>query len=353
MIELSYAFSAYLCVGLFSLFYLFVSRSPWNNIRALPFLICYSLLVTFILGTRAFDYTTDTDRYVYLITQFIGGEDIASLQTRLEYGFLLLLHFFSIIFLDVRLTLFAMSVTFVSLWILAFFIWRKDISLFFCVVLFASLFTTYNLGANILRQGISLPLALIALHFLFSRKYLTSLVAIFLSVSMHFSGSILFAFGALAHFIDLRKHLLKIIVVSSVLAYLNVFSIAPIASFLGYDHLISFYAHSRYETGFRIFFWLFTLLPVFAFFAVKKEMLSEHAIKLFSTYIAVSSLFFIAFNIPFSDRIGLISWSLWPIILSNFYGKYKYRFLNDKVFFVVTIIISGLCSFLFFGGMQF
>src|SRR5690625_2341324 len=88
--------------------------------------------------------------------------------------------------------------------------------------------------------------------------------------------------------------------------------------FLEGDRRISYlYSEStKYRIGFRADFALFNTFFLFIFLFINKKTKDDQYKDLLIYYILSSCVFFLSFQIPYSDRIGLFSWFTIPILFS-------------------------------------
>jgi hypothetical protein len=337
--------------------YLVIDKTSRNTSRALPFAMIMITFLVLVVGTRSISHGSDTVRYAELFSSFMSWNGNTTMGLRLESGFTFFAKWLSLIFGDIQTVIFFFALMFGMAWLLTFYVWRRGSSVFFCTFLFISLFYTYNLGGNIIRQGIAIPLGILSMYFMFvGRRYL-SVVFFLVGLSFHSSALVLFISAVIVNTYNSKRLFYLALAICTMVSISGIidtdFIIRFVTSYTDYGHIVSNYAFDRYDVGFRAEFWAFTMLPVVAFYFVDENRMSEIYLKLFSSYILISCLFILVFNIPFSDRVGVIAWSLIPLILASFLGNYRYRVLNDRFVFFIIIFLGGLLSFLTVDLMSF
>ena len=347
----------YLPVSLISILYIFSLRNNKNTLQFIfPSLLCLSFFLI-IIATRSLEHPGDTQTYLKLFNDISGFNDFSYIfKFRIEPLFLLTLDFFSIFTDSHRVVLFLLSMIFVILWYVLFLLCLKGEKVFICVFIFISLFCSYNLGANIIRQGIALPIVYMSVVFLFKGKNLLSFILLCVGLLFH-KGVILVYISAL-----ISKHIKKttflhltffILSICSLIGIFNSELIKTlIITYTDYSHIVSEYASERYQTGFRPFFWLFSFLPILAYFLVDKNAISFVEGKLYVTYLILACMFVVAFSIPFSDRVGVLSWSIIPVLFGVFHKNYNYKIFNTKLFVFSLISTLGILSFLFYSVLK-
>ena len=85
---------------------------------------------------------------------------------------------------------------------------------------------------------------------------------------------------------------------------------------------------------------------------VDKPLLTIIEKKLFITYTLIVICFIALFAIPFSDRVGILAWSIYPILIGSFLGKFKYKPLNTNFLIGLVITLFGLASFYFYPAFK-
>jgi hypothetical protein len=330
---------------------------PSKYVRILFSIIVLSFY-TLVIGTRDFNHPGDTDKYLYIFQLVLTQGFLESiLELRVEKGFVFLVHLISMVTDSPRTFLLLVSSAQSILWLFFLNLWSKKykLDLLVCCSLLISMFFFYNLGANVIRQGFAIPLSFIGLFYFFSSRNVLGTLFFILAFSFHSSSLILLV----AYLLTIKKvkyeYYLILLLIISALSIFGIFS-----TFLEvFTNTISMYAHlvrdsslESYKTGFRLDFWLFSMVPVFLFLISKKQWDDKYK-KIFKLYILVFMFFIFMFEIPYSDRIGLYLWCMFPILLPMFVGGFKYRFFGSKLFFLIVIFFTGFTSFVFHPLMNF
>lgn len=287
------------------------------------------ILLIPLIGLRDIDIGTDTYGYYYLLWLTNNKIELSS-----EFLFFLLaeiLKYFSLSY-----TYFLSIVA--SLFILLIYFFIRKISIvyysnaFFIFFAYMSMFFFLSLGVNIIRQGVALACLLVAYsYFVNKESRLKIIIFILASLAFHSSSLIPLLIFTLVIFsrnstIIKDKYYYSVFIFFIILSYLNfgILDIAPtLIDFLGGDNRRVGYLSGDdldYNTGFRLNFVIFnTIFFVISIYA--KSLIMDINLKnVYSSmvryYIASSCLFFMAFQLPYSDRWGLFSWIVIPLIMS-------------------------------------
>jgi len=362
------AFFLYLCIWLFfSAFVLFKSNGRWQAVN-LSFCIVLVLFFAFFVGNREFTVGSDTIEYLGYF------EKISTLDWLEAYSYNRFEPAFSILtviisrFGDFQFFLIFLSIIQILLLLMVLSKFYSTKLVMLGGLTFLSYFVYFNLSINIIRQGIALPLIVLSVLHLCSENNKRAYFFALLACLFHYSSILIFISLILAKIFRSPRRYISLWVCVSILSALNFFELISTFVFdiLGisqqYAHILSDYAQSRYVTGFRIDFFLFSSLPfgfIFfrKFFKIKYD---ERLIRLESIYFILNSAFIAAFFIPFSDRIGVFSWILVPLMFLFYNSKPKYRYkitedINRPLLLFCSCIavgIVGCVSFIYHPLMQ-
>lgn len=304
----------------------------------------FVFLFIVLIGLRGINIGTDTRNYLAqfeIYQSYFYGSDILMFciyailnQLHLPFhSFLLLMSFLYIGTLIVSIK--KNSTIFSSNALLIFFA-------------YLSLFFFSNLGVNIIRQGVSLSfLLLFIVNFQDSNEKSTSwIIPAILSILFHITSAI----PILIYFL--------IVMISRIpLFYYYLFYILSIFfSFFGQgilllEEYITFLlvddrrleylndTSNVYQVGFRPEFIVFNSIFLIAFLFIKSYLVNNNYYNsLVKYYLIMSGIFFMTFQIPYSDRWGLMSWIVIPIMLSPFFSVYMPRKLATISIFSLGII---------------
>ncbi len=212
---------------------------------------------------------------------------------------------------------------------------------------FISVVYMYEVTTNVIRQGISVVIALLSLLY-FNKSKLKFLLLVILSILFHFS-SILFATATLITNRIKIKTAIFIYVISIVLYILNIslisitniiFNYIPI--FQGIDPRIDFLASGEALNYYKItrsgmtgYIIINTFFMVCYYLIRKKELRLFENDFLIKLYIILSSLLVLSSDFPFPDRIGVFSWFLIPLIFEPMLRK------NIKIKIIYVIFMAA------------
>lgn len=300
------------------------------------------LLVAFIflIGFRAYNVGTDTGNYY----QFNW------LNNRNSKGFEILFEkiLFFIKYINGSFTSFLLLISF-----LFFFTIYKGYTIIsevvntqvlFIFFAFISLFFAKSLSINVLRQGISLALLVYAFAiWLKSRSVKKSTPFLILSFISHTTAiipiSIFFLIIYKLKKVDI-KFFLGLYALGIVLSLANfgILNIAPfLKDMLGDERRLGYLTNESesYTVGFKPQFVAFNTVFTVLYYYISKKLLKT-SIKedydiLFKYYLLTSFLFFMAFQIPFSDRWGLFGWITIPILASPLFSFNNYIKINKTI----------------------
>lgn len=318
---------------------------------------CLSLILAFffvfVVSGRSFYHTGDTQTYLTLYRN-VGLYSFSEIGEyfRVEYGFLVLTKLINFFGFSERGYLVVVSLIQAALWLICLNRYLSSAKVLLALFFFISFFVSYNAGANVLRQGISIPIAFIAGSFFIKRNYLTSLAIFYIATIFHTTSLIvLLSFIVSVRCIAIRYYFLMFLLLT-LLSYLNLFSgfitMVPGLSD-SYSHILN--ATEKYDVGFRYGFWVFTTIPLVLYFFLTKAGKEDNDL-LFKIYLTFSSIFTIAFAIPYSDRFGLYAWLFMIVLVPNSLGSYRVSIFNDYKLFLIVVALLGAGMFLFFPLMQ-
>lgn len=321
----------------------FVRKKKTTNVQWF-LLILFSVLFTLMLGTRNINVGNDTITYINFYLD----------QTTLpDFGF----NYFNNVMYQfgVSVDSYILIIAFLYMFFLIYFIKLTKVDniflLFFC---FVSLFFFKSMGVNIIRTGVAMSFFLCAF---ISKNKKFKYVFFLLSISFHssFIIPILGYFGV--YFLKSVRIPLVIYIISIFLSIINIqiyfwIQKIPVVNLVFYDKIASYsnIDKSSYTIGFRYDFFLFNLFfAVVGYFGYKIYNNDIRYKRTYYLYLILSGFFYIMFNSGFSDRYGLFSWSLIPILLLPFLEskKLEYILMNKYI-----ILIVCFCTGLFFYGFK-
>ena len=195
-----------------------------------------------------------------------------------------------------------------------------------------------------MRQGIAISFFLLSLNYYKKKKIFYSLILFLISISFQYSMVIpvcIFLFSS-----KLKTIKLPIIcfLFFSVLSIFNFNILSILNNKITLINRINYVLNAtwiEYRTGFRIDFFIFNTFFVtlgLYFFKQSINKIPEYKTYL-SSYLFTSSIFFLMFPFPYSDRFGLLSWIFIPFILLPFFHEIK-RFKKYGLLISYAIIFS-------------
>ena len=305
--------------------------------------------LTILVGLRGYKVGTDTGNY------YLKWKSLNSFEYNSDFLLYLVMYSIKQLSLSYQFFLFFISFSFFSA---IYFSFKKvskqqNVNLYFLLFSFFSFFFCLSLSINVIRQGVSLAFLLLAYSFFINseRKWNIIVLLLFLSSACHMTSIIpllLFTSILLLHKIDIKYYYI-LYLLGITLAYLGygLNNIAPFLSdLLAGDKRASYLSGGEidyYVVGFKSQFAIFNTVFLIIFSIIHKKYANEEYKNLLKYYIVSSSLFFMAFQLPFSDRWGLFSWIVIPFLFSPIYKMSD----NIKVFNTLSILFI-ISIFIFF-----
>lgn len=204
-----------------------------------------------------------------------------------------------------------------------------------------------NLGTNIIRQGIGLSFFTLGI-FLFFNKFKKAYIYFLLAILFHIS--LIIPVGIFLIFSRVKKIYFSavILILCSVLSILNINVIdfienIPIISEIfkernqNYSEVVA-----NYKVGFRpdffIYNYFFILVGYYTYykFKFKDVVIKANYLIILNIFCVLSGLFFLMFTQSFSDRYGVLSWQLIPLLLLPYIVQDKSRIglINSATLFI-------------------
>lgn len=221
------------------------------------------------------------------------------------------------------------------------------ITFFSCI----SLFFFLNMSINIIRQGVSLSFLLFAYSLWINKKNnIAILFVLFLSLAFHLTSIIPILLFILSFFMGKFKSfniLIFVYCLSILISYLNYgfLNFSPIfLEFLGGDRRVQYFNEDDYDynIGFKPQFAAFNTFFLLISIFVKSRLSDPYLVKQYNIliyyYVISSIILFMAFQLPFSDRWGLFSWFIIPLLISPlFYSPFIK--VGIKIHFIVMLFL--------------
>lgn len=319
-----------------------------NYNKYINYFVLLFLLVPYLLlfGLRNSDVGTDTINYI-LSYENIKDSPISELDSIKDIGYVLYVKLISIFDLEANQFIFSMSLLYLSLiFVFIKIIDNKNKVLILLILISFPFFRSF--GINILRQGISIILMLIGI-LLFQKKIKKkAYLAIVLALLFHISTLLILLFYLGSKRIKKIKVGIIIYICSVFLAFLHLdlsflVNKIPFLSGVLASRMSSYLSNtsSLYKTGFRIDFVAFNtfylIIGYIAYRNLSAKLQKEQSVVL-NLYMLLSSFFFLMFNIPYSDRFGILSWVLIPLLLVPFLTENIKMKGSVVIYFIVSIV---------------
>lgn len=278
-------------------------------------ILFFTSLLILLAGLRPIEVGSDTEMYFW---QYQNLDELDNREPLYKY-FLYFLHFFS----DNSQYFFVIfALLFFSLFFY-FIINRKNVNSLLLFVFFFSLFSFKSMFINILRQGLSIMFLLNAYNFYCNSKKKKTILFTILSLAFHTTSIIPILLFLISKKIKNYRIGIIILIFGIILAYLDIglLTLYSKLSFLkGVDVREVYFEDTSadYKIGFRYSFLIFNLIFLFFALMIRKRIEFDFKEKkqydvLINFYLLASFVFFISFQIPFSDRLGLFSWIVIPL----------------------------------------
>lgn len=314
----------YAFMAITALFFIKGSASKTTNVI---FVVFFSVLWLFLFGLRDYEVGSDTFTYINSFSDFSKYKNYFNYQDFKDFGYYLFLLIISKFTSSERVFIFIFDLLIIIP--LAFSFIKIDTKkAFFLFFLFCSFFFFKSIGINIMRQGVSISFFLLGLVYFMQSKRIYYIPLFFIAFSFHASIFLPIFIYILSKRIKSPKLPLILYLTSILLSVLNfdfnlLLSNIPLLSFLFEDRLLGYFnsSTSDYQTGFRLSFVLFNTIFAFVgyyFHRLNVENRFKNYNTIFYTYLFLSANFFLMFNIPYSDRSGLLSWIFIPFLLYPF-----------------------------------
>ncbi|KQT15066.1 hypothetical protein ASG31_15810 [Chryseobacterium sp. Leaf404] len=310
--------------------YVDIKKKHYNSISAALALALFSA-TAFLFGLRDLDVGADTD---IVRVQF-------EFHDRIDFGFQFMFDFLIALvsqFTDnYHIFLLVLSLLFNGLIFSSVLIFsrRIDLNIFLVSFSFVSFYFFEQLGINIVRQGVSLAFFLLAVSLYFKNPshYKLWIISMVFAVGFHITTvMVLLIFGLVILLKKLKTVYFYalyflVLIISAVGG-----SILSFGSLLSYFFLVDsqradFYINNEnglgYEVGFKTQFAIFNTLFLGIFTFINSRILKyedESYEILLKYYMVMSAVFFLMFQIPFSDRWGMMSWITIPFLLAPLFS---------------------------------
>ena len=320
-----------------SLFIRLKSRLRISDSLKFFIITCFSVVVIICFGLRDVNVGTDTFTYFIMYNSYVSG----SYDRIKDLGFYAFIQVISVfgktwfLFFCALLYMLPIICTFT----------RKKAKVLGFLLLISSFFFL-SLGINVMRQGVALSIGLMGLMFLINnKKGIQGYVMLLLATLFHFSALLLLVFYLIGMKVSLKQSLF-VYFTAIIIAFLGGGFLEYVAQESFLKDLVSprvdMYLNSMntttYKVGFRLDYIIynsfFLLLALYSIKHIFSDISKTRYLLIVKVYILLSSIFFLSFYIPFSDRLGVISWILIPLIMVPIFSKLdlKHTLISSFVF---------------------
>lgn len=288
----------------------------------------FILLICIIgIGFRDFSVGTDTENYIRDFFILSRAPNIDSAIEFIRGGgdpLFTVITYYSTRVGDERFYLLVLAILFV----LPYFIFiskngtgNKKLLL---LLAFLSVYSFKWMAVNTVRSGIAIGFGLLFVSSLYLKETKKYILYGFIAVSFHVSALIFIVSGVAVKYFRQNVIWVFIYFVSSLVSFLG-FGVQNIPFFKQLERAGSYIEGEKdYQTGFLFTYWLYNTLIAIYCMLLGKKIKDEYYNFLFCLFLVLSSIYFLCFHIPFSDRIGVFSWALIPLLVS-------YPFLNNRL----------------------
>lgn len=233
---------------------------------------------------------------------------------------------------------------------------KENNLLAFLMVISSFLFFSY--GHNTIRSGVASSFLILAIPLFFKKRYGGVVASLLMLISMGIHKSMIIT--VLAFVISLFFRNTKVLIGLWVVSFFaSLFLGNYVSDFFGdlvtenageqAGGYITNTENSRYDTGFRLDFIIYSLAPIVIgwYYILKKEFKDKLYLTLYGTYIIANSFFVLVIRASFIDRFGYLSWMLMPILLIYPLLKQK-MFERQNIVIAFTLIINELFTFIMY-----
>lgn len=283
-----------------------------------------------IFGLRDYSVGTDTHRYVKGFLEIETKDSFFDLLNKfgVDVGIYWLGYIIKFFTTNPSVFLSVVAILFVSVFVLANYRLLEE-NKYYAIVLVACFFFFYAMGLNILKSGLAVSFCLLSLSLKGWKKYL------FLGLALLFHiTAVVFILGLfVVRHVGKTHHYATLWICSIIIAFLGLgwIDLLPGAIKNNVMELLRLGEVNQYllreydyDTGFRYDFLGFSAaFLVFPYFYLRNYS-DKHYEQILKLYLLLNSLFILSFFIPFSNRVGFLSWILLPYLVGLPITKINY-----------------------------
>jgi len=305
--------------------------------------VCFLIL---FIGTREYNIGTDTSNYFnfYFLKILTRAKSYFEIFTILKSDFLFeVLVSFSYWHHNFKIFLSMVAIVMnVSLYVFVrkFTNYGEKGSSLILFLTIASSFSFISIQTNILRNGLSLCFILLSIYSILEKENLKFIIYVIIAYLFHRTAVIPASLILVATYLDKIdiKYFLIFYGLAILLSIVGFgFHVIPFLSQLGGEDFqrLSFSGETSYRIGFRLDFVLYNTFFLILF--LKFTNWNTRDSILIKYYILSSVVFFFNFYIPFSDRFGIYSWIMIPLLLFNTINE---AFPTKKILISTWVLIG-------------
>ncbi|WP_162088614.1 EpsG family protein [Chryseobacterium aquaeductus] len=327
-----------------------MKKKHYNNISKFATAVFFAIII-FLFGLRDLQVGSDTEMYKWMFLTYNNTD--FGIQLIFKY-LIIIMHFFTNNYQYFLLTV-SMFYLLVIFWSINVFLESFESNFLLIGFAFISVFFFRQLGINIVRQGVSLAFVLLAVSYYFkdSKNVKTWVLPFIVAIGFHSATVVillLFVFIVLVKKATLRFYYIWYITLLCISAMGG--SILSLGTFLNYFLVIDsgkadFYVKGEgagdYVTGFKAQFAAFNTIFLIIFSLINYKILKnedENYKMLLKYFMLISGVFFMMFQIPFSDRWGVMTWVTIPFLMAPLFSvKNTSRFAIPTVLFFIFIFV--------------
>lgn len=322
-----------------------------NNSRY--YLLAYIVLVcvvTYFIGMRGQSIGSDTVAYLKYFDYVKYGEGFVGVERagaeRIEIGFYWLTKIITY-FTDSKSKY--LSIIFLIEFIGFTLVLRNKDNQFKQYLFFALVWLSYpffySITLNALRQGLAFVFVIYAIDAKQKNKIYTTYALLLLGMLFHYTTLIYIVCFIALEFKPKYITLFWLWCLSVILAF---YGVAEAVSYFVLKHVFKYSSHfvsylnpsmnENYAVGFRWHFIAFSALPIAYYFLVRKHDEKNHTQKIIiQLYLLLNIFYLYALGFPYSDRIGLTSWLLIPLMIDM---KVLFENRLQNYFFTAAAFLS-------------
>ena len=225
---------------------------------------------------------------------------------------------------------------------------------------FISAFSFWGYATNGIRNGLAGSICLLGIAYGIDKKWVTSLILMYIALSVHRSMMLPIVMFLIATFVVKKpKAAILFWLLSIVMSLIMGQRIIQFFTHLGFDDrminygmLAAQYGHQFSRTGFRWDFLLYSAVPVVItwYISEKREIQDSCFNQLANTYILANAFWIMVIQSAFSNRFAYLSWFIYPIVLAYAFIRVPVWENQDRKAGWALILHASFTIFMFMIG---